>query len=98
MRYYRNIYRAINMSLRITGRKEQSTSMSQNKTSRLNHRKGTPEEHSHESMRLRSLRSPLLNGVFSEEHLPFKILGYSIPCVRHPQRHDDSLLIQPDTP
>ncbi len=71
--------------------------MSQNKTSRLNHRKGTLEEHSHESMRLRSLRSPLLNGVFSEEHLPFKIVGYSIPCERHPQRNEDSFLIEPHT-
>jgi len=61
---------------------------------RLNHRRGIADEHSSESMKLRSLRSPLYNSIFSEEHMPFKITGYSIPCERHPQRNEDSFLIE----
>ena len=68
--------------------------MSQNRTGRLNHRRGILDEHPGESVKLGSLRSPLYNSVFSEEHLPFKITGYSIPCERHPQRNEDSFLIE----
>lgn len=28
-------------------------------------------------------------------HLPFLVVGYSIPCERHPQRNEDSFLIDP---
>ncbi len=66
--------------------------MSQNRTSRLNHRRGTFLEYSHESMR--SMRSPQSSGAISEDRLPFKIVGYSIPCERHPQRNEDSYLIE----
>ena len=30
----------------------------------------------------------------SASHLPFKIVGYSIPCERHPSRNEDSYLIE----
>ncbi len=30
----------------------------------------------------------------SASHLPFKIVGYSIPCERHPSRNEDSFLIE----
>ncbi|HZS79302.1 MAG TPA: PP2C family serine/threonine-protein phosphatase [Ktedonobacteraceae bacterium] len=30
----------------------------------------------------------------SEHHLPFKMVGYSIPCERHPNRNEDSYLIE----
>ena len=30
----------------------------------------------------------------STSHLPFKIVGYSIPCERHPSRNEDSYLIE----
>ena len=67
--------------------------MSQYRTSRLNHRRGgTLHENPHESMR--PLRSSLLNGAISDEHLAFKIVGYSVPSERHPQRNEDSFLIE----
>src|SRR6266852_4728891 len=30
----------------------------------------------------------------SDNHLPFKIVGHSIPCERHPLRNEDSYLIE----
>jgi serine/threonine protein phosphatase PrpC len=66
--------------------------MSQNRISRLNHRRGTSQEYPHESVR--SLRSPLSASAISEDRLPFKIVGFSIPCERHPQRNEDSFLIE----
>jgi serine/threonine protein phosphatase PrpC len=30
---------------------------------------------------------------YSQHHLPFQIVGYSIPCERHPMRNEDSFLI-----
>ena len=66
--------------------------MSQYRISRLNHRRGTYQEYPHESVR--SLRSPLSASAISEDRLPFKIVGFSIPCERHPQRNEDSFLIE----
>ncbi len=66
--------------------------MSQTRSGRLNHRRGASHEYPHESMR--SLRSPLLDGAISEDRLPFKIVGYSISCERHPQRNEDCFLIE----
>ncbi len=43
------------------------------------------------------MRSPLSSGSISEDRLPFKIVGYSIPCERHPQRNEDSDLIEPNS-
>src|SRR5260370_9092610 len=66
--------------------------MSQYRISRLNHHRGTNQEYPHESVR--SLRSPLPASAISEDRLPFKIVGFSIPCERHPQRNEDSFLIE----
>ena len=66
--------------------------MSQYRISRFNHRRGAQHEYPHENVR--SLRSALPSGANSEEYLPFKIVGYSIPCERHPQRNEDSFLIE----
>lgn len=33
----------------------------------------------------------------SQPHLPFQIVGYSIPCERHPLRNEDSFLIDPSS-
>lgn len=66
--------------------------MSQYRISRLNHRRGTNQEYPHESVR--SPRSPVPAGAISEDRLPFKIVGFSIPCERHPQRNEDSFLIE----
>src|SRR5260370_38353214 len=66
--------------------------MSQYRISRLNHRRGTNQEYPHESVR--SLRSPLPASAISEDRLHFKIVGFSIPCERHPQRNEDSFLIE----
>jgi PPM family protein phosphatase len=69
--------------------------MSQYRTSQLNHRRGTSYEYPHESTR--SLRSSLLNSAISDERLPFKIVGHSVPSERHPQRNEDSFLIEEDS-
>ncbi len=39
------------------------------------------------------LRMPTHRNTPSQSHLPFQIVGYSIPCERHPQRNEDSFLI-----
>ncbi|HEX9134861.1 MAG TPA: PP2C family serine/threonine-protein phosphatase [Ktedonobacteraceae bacterium] len=68
--------------------------MSRNRTGRLKRRRGASasQEYPHESVR--SLRSPLLDGAIQENRLPFKIVGYTIPCEKHPQRNEDSFLIE----
>jgi PPM family protein phosphatase len=66
--------------------------MSQIRSGRLLHRRGASHEYPHESVR--SLRLPLLDGSISEARLPFKIVGYSVPCEKHPQRNEDSFLIE----
>jgi len=40
------------------------------------------------------MRSLLSSGAISEDRLPFKIVSYSIPCERHPQRNEDSFVIE----
>jgi PPM family protein phosphatase len=66
--------------------------MSQTRSGRLNHRRGASRKYPHESVR--SLRSPLLDGTIPEDRLPFMIVGYTIPCERHPQRNEDCFLIE----
>jgi PPM family protein phosphatase len=56
------------------------------------HRRGASHEYPHESVR--SLRSPLLDGAIPEERLPFTIVGYTLPCEKHPQRNEDCFLIE----
>jgi PPM family protein phosphatase len=80
------------MTTRTFDRKEQSTLMSQTRPGRLNHRRGV----SHESLNgsVRSLQWLLPDDATKEDRLPFKIVGYSIPCERHPQSNEDSFLIE----
>lgn len=67
--------------------------MSRIRSGQLLHRRGASHEYPHESVR--SLRSPLLDGSISEARLPFKIVGYTVPCEKHPQRNEDCFLIEP---
>lgn len=46
---------------------------------------------------MRTLQSPLHKSITSDDYLPFKIVGYSLPCERHPQRNEDSFLIEQHT-
>lgn len=57
-----------------------------------NHRRGASHEHPPESVR--SLQSPLLDGAIPEDRLPFQVVGYTIPCEKHPQRNEDRFLIE----
>jgi PPM family protein phosphatase len=66
--------------------------MSETKSGHLIHRKGATHENLNGSVR--SLQTLLLNEATSEDRLPFKIVGYSLPCERHPQRNEDSFLIE----
>jgi PPM family protein phosphatase len=80
------------MTLKTFDRKEQSTSMSQNRAFRLNHRRGA--SHEYLNGRVSSLQALLIDDVTSEGRLPFKVVGYSIPCEKHPERNEDSFLIE----
>lgn len=40
-----------------------------------------------------TLRMSSRRKISYQSHLPFQIIGYSIPCERHPQRNEDSFLI-----
>jgi PPM family protein phosphatase len=80
------------MILKTFDRKEQSTSMSQTRAGRLNYRRGASHEYLNGSVR--SLQLLLLDDAISEDRLPFKIVGYSLPCERHAERNEDSLLIE----
>src|SRR6266571_2596014 len=73
-------------------RKEQSTSMSQTEQGWLNHRRGAFHKSLHGDVR--TLQSLLPNYITSDDRLPFNIVGYSLPCERHPQRNEDSFLIE----
>jgi PPM family protein phosphatase len=65
--------------------------MSQSRSSRPNHRRGTFHDYPHESVS--SMRSTMPGSAIPENRLPFEIAGYSIPCERHPQQNEDSFLI-----
>lgn len=69
--------------------------MSQTETGRLHHRRGAFHNSLHGSVR--TVQSPLHKSFTSDDHLPFKIVGYSLPCERHPQRNEDSFLIEQQT-
>jgi len=83
------------MTPKMSERKEQSTSMSHNRAVRRNHRRGASQEYL--NRRVSSLQALLIDDTISEGRLPFKIVGYSIPCERHPQRNEDSFLIEQQT-
>lgn len=74
------------------GNKEQSAPMSQHKTSQRGDRRGG---HSRQRTQIgQPAWLPSQGRRLSEDRLPFKIVGYSIPCERHPQRNEDSYLIE----
>src|SRR5215467_4240512 len=76
-----------------SGRKEYSTSMSEEK---MNQRKFPPGSlYRHPSEVAPTLRRPAHQKSSSQSHLPFQAVGYSIACERHPQRNEDSFLIDP---
>ncbi|HXZ05297.1 MAG TPA: hypothetical protein VEH81_10710, partial [Ktedonobacteraceae bacterium] len=66
--------------------------MSQTESGWLNHRRGAFHKSLHGEVR--TLQSLLPNDITSDDRLPFKIVGYSLPCEKHPQRNEDSLLIE----
>ena len=69
--------------------------MSQYRAIRRNHRRGASQEYLNRSVS--SLQALLIDDTISEDRLPFKVIGYSIPCERHPQRNEDSFLIEQHT-
>src|SRR5205809_6319096 len=69
--------------------------MSQTETVWLHYRRGAFHNSLHGAVR--TLQSPLHNSMTSADHLPFKIVGYSLPCERHTQRNEDSFLIEQQT-
>ncbi len=69
--------------------------MSQTETGWLHHRRGAFHKSLHGEVRTLQPLSP--NSTHSDDRLPFKIVGYSLPCERHPQRNEDSLLIEEHT-
>ena len=66
--------------------------MSQTESGWLNHRRGAFHKSLHGEVR--TLQSLLPNDITSDDRLPFKIVGYSLPCEKHPQRNEDCLLIE----
>ena len=66
--------------------------MSQTEQGWLNHRRGAFHKSLHGEVR--TLQQILPNSLASDDRLPFKIVGYSLPCERHPQRNEDSFLIE----
>jgi serine/threonine protein phosphatase PrpC len=69
--------------------------MSQTESGWLHHRRGAFYKSLHGDVR--TLQQILPNSLASDDHLPFKIVGYSLPCERHPQRNEDSFLIEERT-
>jgi len=69
--------------------------MSQTESGWLHHRRGAFHKSLHGEVR--TLQPPLPNSITPDDSLPFKIVGYSLPCERHPQRNEDSFLIEERT-
>jgi len=66
--------------------------MSQTESGWLHHRRGAFHKSLHGEVR--TLQSHLPNDFAFDDHLPFKIVGYTLPCERHPERNEDSFLIE----
>jgi serine/threonine protein phosphatase PrpC len=66
--------------------------MSQTEPGWLHHRRGAFDKSLHGEVR--TLQSHLPNDFAFDDHLPFIIVGYSLPCERHPERNEDSFLIE----
>jgi PPM family protein phosphatase len=74
-------------------RKEYSTSMSEDKK---NQRRFPPGSlYRRPSEVASTLRLPNRRKMSAQSRLPFQIVGYSIPCERHPLRNEDSFLVDP---
>jgi serine/threonine protein phosphatase PrpC len=69
--------------------------MSQTESGWIHYRRGAFHKSLHGDMR--TLQLPLSNSITSDDRLPFKIVGYSLPCERHPERNEDSFLIEQHT-
>jgi serine/threonine protein phosphatase PrpC len=69
--------------------------MSQTESGWPHHRRGAFYKSLHGEVR--TLQQILPNSFASDDHLPFMIMGYSLPCERHPQRNEDSFLIEDRT-
>ena len=66
--------------------------MSQTESGWIHHRRGASHKSSHGEVI--TTESLLPNSIASDDRLPFKIVGYSLPCERHPERNEDSFLIE----
>ncbi len=66
--------------------------MSQTEPGWLHHRRGAFDKSLHGEVR--TLQSHVPNDFAFDDRLPFKIVGYSLPCERHPERNEDSFLIE----
>ena len=69
--------------------------MSQTESGWLHYRRGAYQTSLHGEMRTSQPLKPVSTA--SQEHLPFTIVGYSLPCERHPERNEDSFLIKAHT-
>src|SRR5438132_1708272 len=75
-------------------RKEYSTSMSEEKKNQL--RFPPRSLYRRPSEVAPTLRMLSHHRISTQSHLPFRVVGYSIPCERHPLRNEDSFLIDPN--
>jgi serine/threonine protein phosphatase PrpC len=66
--------------------------MSQTEPGWLHHRRGAFDKSLHGEVR--TLQSHLPDDFALDDRLPFTIVGYSLPCERHPERNEDSFLIE----
>ncbi len=69
--------------------------MSQTESGWLHHRRGAYHASLHGEMRTLQPLGP--RSIAPANHLPFTIVGYSLPCERHPERNEDSFLIKEHT-
>src|SRR5215467_11429511 len=69
--------------------------MSQTESGWLHHRRGAYQTSLHGKMRTMQPLKP--ESTASDEYLAFTMVGYSLPCERHPQRNEDSFLIKEQT-
>lgn len=84
---------AENQLVKLGNRKEYSTSMSEENRNQRTSPPGSlarrPSQVSPNS------RTSLHRKNYAQPQLPFQIVGYSIPCERHPLRNEDSYLLDP---
>ena len=69
--------------------------MSQSESGWLHHRRGA--FHSSLHGKIKTLQPLKPGSITSDGHLPFTIVGYSLPCERHPEHNEDSFFIKEHT-